>query len=906
MRLDELVVEDFRKLEGRHVVRPAPAGITVVSGDNEEGKSTLLDALKRAFFMKHNTTGEARDAIQPRGRAATPAVAVAFRIGDAAYRLDKRFRKGGVKLEGPNGTLEGDAAEHELARLLAFDWPGRRAAKPEHMGLAGLFWVDQGTTFALDQGPSPTAIRTLQPALAGEVAAVGRSQRAARLMQEVQGKLQRFFTPKTGQQRGELAELAQTIDALEAELAQVTAEERRVEDLLDSLAQTIERRRIWLAADQLGRAREAVGRTAQALTRVQELEEQTRLRAAERQAAEGRLALLVAEDEARARLVAAIAEKTAERAKELEAAAEAEPERQAAERHHAAARATAAEARQALERLEQTGAAIARQAERLGLARELAVLERTLQAVRAAATTATEAAALAAADPVTAATLAELERQAGALGEVRAALRAVATRLVLRPERSDARVRLDDASVDPGQALELTVPAVLSLEGFGRIEVTPGGEQLPVLRAALHDAETTLEAGLAALGAADLAVVRRRLAAKERQAGEARAARQRLAELLGASGHADPPALELAAVTARNRLAALDEAALPEDADEAALAAAKAQSDADIATARARLASLGEEREAAAQRVADLTNAARHRAFAEARIAAEIARDADQLAIERERLSDAELAAALARARAAVDEAVEAMARLERELARMVPDAARLEREQAARRLAQLEEEARDFDRRTDRLEAEIRGAGGRGIGDKKAALAGRLELARRLYDRRLAEAEAWRLLDATLTDVDRARQDALVAPLEARVRPYLRQLLGEAELGFAPERLQLDRLERAGNSEPFQHLSIGTREQLAVLVRLAIGDLLAETTGQSPPLILDDALVYADAIRLARMKAILEAAAERQQIIILTCRKEDYLGLHARWLTLEDCQSERWTADAQRLSLQG
>jgi hypothetical protein len=40
-------------------------------------------------------------------------------------------------------------------------------------------------------------------------------------------------------------------------------------------------------------------------------------------------------------------------------------------------------------------------------------------------------------------------------------------------------------------------------------------------------------------------------------------------------------------------------------------------------------------------------------------------------------------------------------------------------------------------------------------------------------------------------------------------------------------------------------------------------------------------------------MKTILEAAAERQQIIILTCRKEDYLGLDARYLTLEDCRVE-------------
>jgi uncharacterized protein YhaN len=321
--------------------------------------------------------------------------------------------------------------------------------------------------------------------------------------------------------------------------------------------------------------------------------------------------------------------------------------------------------------------------------------------------------------------------------------------------------------------------------------------------------------------------------------------------------------------------------------------AARKESDAALAAARARLATLGEAREAAACHVAKLTKTAEQRAFAEARIAAEIARDEDALAIERERQSDDELAAALESALAAVDEATEAAARLERELARTAPDAARLEAEQAERRLAQLEQELQDFDRKADRLEAEIRGAGGRGIGERKATLAGELELAERRHAQLREEAEAWRLLDATLTTIDRNRQDALVAPLEARVRPYLRQLMGDAGIGLEPEKLQLDRLERAGTIEPFHQLSVGTREQLAVIVRLAIGDLLAETTGESPPLILDDALVYADALRLGRMKAILETAARHQQIIVLTCRKEDYLGLDARYLTLDDCRTQ-------------
>ena len=74
--------------------------------------------------------------------------------------------------------LEGDAAELALAKLLAFEWPGRGAAKLEHMGLAGLFWVDQGTTFDPEQKPSPTALRRLEPALADQVAMVARGDQA--------------------------------------------------------------------------------------------------------------------------------------------------------------------------------------------------------------------------------------------------------------------------------------------------------------------------------------------------------------------------------------------------------------------------------------------------------------------------------------------------------------------------------------------------------------------------------------------------------------------------------------------------------------------------------------------------------------------------------------------------------
>ncbi len=893
MQLLELAVQDFRKLAGRHVVRPAPTGITVVSGANEEGKSTLLDALKRAFFMKHNTTGEARDAILPLGRTATPSVSVAFRIGEATFRLDKQFRRGGIRLEGPNGTLEGDAAELELARLLAFDWPGRGAAKTEHMGLAGLFWVDQGTTFEPEQQPSPTARRALEPALASQIAVLGRGERAPRLMAEIKRRREQHFTGARGQKRGELAELEKTVAALRLELDEVSVEEQVVESLLDRLAQTIERRRAALAADHLGRARAAVEASRATLRSVAALREQAQATALEHRAAASELARWQEKCQRRQALDAAIASKTVERAAVLEAAAETAPSLAHRRQERVAAETAEAQARAELQALEDGRDALVRQATRLRLQREVARLDGALEAVRTATRSALEHEAAAAGEPLTAAILAELEMHETTLGEHRAALRAVATRLVLHPERADTPITLDGEPVDPHRPLELTRPAVLEIAGFGRIEVTPGGERLGHLEAQIRDTESRLETGLAAVRATTIGDTRRRLAAKEAHGREAAQARQRLGDRLAASGMADQAALETASAEARTRLAALAEVTLQEGSDEPALEAELQTAEQAVAAARTRLAECHERRLAVAAEEAALAKTAEQKSFTEARLAMELARLEEERAIEVGELSDAALEEHLAAARAAADRTAAAEAVLERELARADPAHAATAAEQAARRLVQLEADARQLEREVLDLEAELRGRGAKGVGDKKAELEGALELARRRHDRLLDEALAWRLLDETIEAVDRARQDALVAPLQARVRPYLRQLLGEAELGFEPQLLQLDRLERGASAEPFAALSVGTREQLAVIVRLAIGDLMAETTGESPPLILDDALVYADALRLQRMKTVLESAARRQQIIILTCRREDYLGLDARYLTLEECRAE-------------
>jgi uncharacterized protein YhaN len=66
--------------------------------------------------------------------------------------------------------------------------------------------------------------------------------------------------------------------------------------------------------------------------------------------------------------------------------------------------------------------------------------------------------------------------------------------------------------------------------------------------------------------------------------------------------------------------------------------------------------------------------------------------------------------------------------------------------------------------------------------------------------------------------------------------------------------------------------LSVGTREQLASLVRLAI----AKYVGTA--LLLDDQLVHSDEHRLRWFGGELRRAAREIQIIVFTCRPSDYL----------------------------
>ncbi len=133
-------------------------------------------------------------------------------------------------------------------------------------------------------------------------------------------------------------------------------------------------------------------------------------------------------------------------------------------------------------------------------------------------------------------------------------------------------------------------------------------------------------------------------------------------------------------------------------------------------------------------------------------------------------------------------------------------------------------------------------------------------------------EYEAWKLLGEALREVEKKETahlgKALVGPVSSRFSELTDGRYGDAAIG--PE-LDAEGVRLAGEVRPFSGLSVGAREQFAILLRLAIAEALGAFV------VLDDQLTQTDGIRMAWLREILEDAATRIQVVVLTCHPEDY-----------------------------
>ena len=883
MRLKRFAVRDFRKLAAGVEIDGIEPGLTVIVGDNEEGKSTLLKALQAAFFDRHGLTGKAIEDMMPfRMEGARPSIEVDFELAGTDYRLEKTFaRNSAVSLEGGHGSWRGDAAEERLRELLGFSQPGRGPAGEQHRGLAGLLWVEQGRAFQ-PLGMNADSFSALRDAVEGEVGQVLGGARGQKLLKAVEERAGRYYT-RTGREIASLRDSRTLVESLKAQCddrrQKLAAYDEKV-DRLDALRDRLARYR----RDGVLAVAKAEADTADEDVRRLEAVE-GRLKTATAQSEQARIAAQAAESD-RKRRTDLVSECKAS-LKQAEAAASAlnelEPERIEAERGLAEAQGRLDRRNRQRVATDAAADAARKARERADLTAELAALEDRLEQAEALHTALERQRRALVGIAVDDDTLRRLRGLSLDLERVRAALDAAAATVSFAPEADQAVLR-DGGPVAVGEPVRIAEAATFRLQGFGAVEVAPGGQDSGRLVGELSRLEEELQGALRGLGQDSLAAAEAALRSKQELATQVERAQ---GELQGVA----PDGVEHLREQVRDRRVALaawrDESpALAPDA--ARIAEEEALTGRETA---ARAASQAEGERDAARRRHDHLRERWVEARAESRERAEAAAGVRRaLEQARRQVTDEALDANAAAAAEALESRQADHQTLLTGRDDLVPERLLLEQQRAREAFEQLRERIGTDERQARDLSVELRALGQTGLAEDLERAEGECDIARRDLERTQRDAKAWKLLLETLRDAEHEAKETFLEPVRQRLHPYLGILFPDSDLRL-DDALEIDALQRSGVAEPFASLSIGAREQLAVLTRLALADLLREKE-QPALLILDDPLVNSDDGRFRAMALALRKAAAGMQIVVLTCHEARYETLGAPMVRLADCRA--------------
>lgn len=149
-------------------------------------------------------------------------------------------------------------------------------------------------------------------------------------------------------------------------------------------------------------------------------------------------------------------------------------------------------------------------------------------------------------------------------------------------------------------------------------------------------------------------------------------------------------------------------------------------------------------------------------------------------------------------------------------------------------------------------------------------AVEGKVESLSREYAATHARAIAVQRLWEVLNTHREAVRRSYVRPLKEGVEQLGKIVFGSdfwIELG---DDWGLRSCTRDGKTIPFDDLSVGAKEQLGILMRLAAARIVSSQGGV--PLIIDDALGFSDPSRLKTMGAAIASAGNDCQVILLTC----------------------------------
>ncbi|MCV7419881.1 AAA family ATPase [Mycobacterium yunnanensis] len=863
MKLHRLTLRNYRGVAHRDVEFP-DRGVVVVSGANEIGKSSMIEALDLLVESKDRSTKKEVKQVKPTNVDEGAEITAVMSTGPYRFEYHKRFHKRPETrltiLAPQREQLTGDEAHERVLAILAETvdaelWQAQRV-------------LQSGSTASVDLSGCDALARALDAA-AGQ--AVTTSGSEPLLVDRIDAEYRQYFTA-TGRAAGPLAAaVARVREArVQVELYQAAVDE--VDEavvthaaLSDDVVRLSQQR---VAATTRRRA------AAEAAAAVAQLED--RLASARALAEPAEMARVASEAALgeRRRLRADLTERTAVIA-ELDAAVLAA----------AADEVTAGEAAVAA-----AAAADVARAEVADAAAHVDVVRRTADRI-AHRDEATRLAATLAKVDATAAELAEVEAELALISLTDEVMRdvemaALATeRAAFQAERASARVELDavaqvEVLID-GQPVQLepgvgwtqhvTTSATFELPGVMTVRLIPGApavdSQDTLDRAREMLAALLEEAGVPDVAAARVVHARRHeLSAsvgRLRAIGEALLGddsvadlRARLTDLqdhLAAAGAVDDPGAEviraeLAAATDAHRLARAHEEAQREAATAATAAAVRATGAATVLRSKLETART------------------------------EVASAADRLARQRETQSDDDLVIQVEADAERAKAVVAGVTAIEAELAALGPAAVAAELADAEAAAASLDERHAAVTGDLREVAAQLRVYGTEGRRGRLDAALTEQERAAAEHDgvqRRAAAAQLLHSVMARHRDQSRLRY---VEPFRTEVERLGRIVFGvDFEVEIDGDLRILSRTLN-GCTVPFDSLSGGAKEQLGIVARLASAALVAKEDGV--PVLIDDALGFSDPDRLARMGEVFDAVGGDGQVIVLTCSPERYAGI--------------------------
>ena len=214
LRLRRIEVDGFRKFREPIAIDGLTDGLNIIIEPNETGKSTLLEALRAAFFVRHGTKNQRAQSYAPYGQAVGPEIRVAFDADGADWTITKRFLKGAmIEVTGPQGRAQGEEAEARLHALLGSVRDPSQKGDASTYGALGLLWVAQMEALAATV-PGQIVRDTLRSTLEAEVGSIMGGPVYKRVRDRVEGQFSRYWSP-TGQKRGSQNEARERLEAAE-------------------------------------------------------------------------------------------------------------------------------------------------------------------------------------------------------------------------------------------------------------------------------------------------------------------------------------------------------------------------------------------------------------------------------------------------------------------------------------------------------------------------------------------------------------------------------------------------------------------------------------------------------------------------------------------------------------------